>query len=136
MCKILLVDDCPDTLYYMQMLFKEESSYELITAQSGKEAIALAKSEQPDVILLDVVMPEMNGFETCEVLKSDESTKRIPIMFISAYDSDEAEAKSFSIGGYALIKKPVPMKFILNIVEDCLLHHKVMKDLRVLSQSK
>ena len=132
MHKILIVDDTELNVTLIAMLLSQ-SSYIPIAAYSGEEALNLAEQHNPDLILLDIMMPGMDGFETCKRLKANEKTKHIPIVFVTAYDSPKTEAKSFSIGGYAFIKKPINCAFILEVIEDCLLHHRVKKSIHDLA---
>ena len=89
MQKILAIDDKQDNLITLSALLKNlMPGCVVITAQSGKEGIAKAKAELPDAILLDVKMPEMDGFETCRRLMDDESTQHIPVIMITAIKTD------------------------------------------------
>ena len=81
--KILLADDNEDTLYIIGHILKD-NSYEVIECKDGVEAFKKAKIDNPDLILLDILMPNMGGFETCKKLMSDIQTKNIPIIFQSA----------------------------------------------------
>lgn len=104
--RILVVDDSPDNLAICTRVLARDS-YEILSATSGVEALALAESEQPDVVLLDVQMPEMNGFEVCRRLKAAETTAHIPILFITAHNRDvESVSRGFSLGGDDYILKP------------------------------
>jgi diguanylate cyclase (GGDEF)-like protein len=103
---ILIVDDSPDNVAICATILKKEG-YEIISAGSGQEAVALALREQPDIVLLDVQMPGMDGFEVCRRLKDDESTADIPVLFISAHNRDaDSIAKALSLGGGDYILKP------------------------------
>ena len=137
MRKILIVDDTPMNLIVLSAFLKSPSNI-VFVADSGKEAIRIAEEQQPDVILLDIMMPEMDGFETCERLKSSEATKQIPIIFVTSYDSPAVEAKSFSIGGYAFIKRPLTeetYKMLMTAIEDSLMHHKAKKNLQEIKKT-
>ena len=102
---ILIVDDDSENLLYLSNLLNQE--YHTKTAYTGKEAIAIAKSVIPDLILLDIMLPEMNGFEVCQQLKSDEQFCDIPVLFLSAYyDEIEGKIKGFEVGGVDYIVKP------------------------------
>ena len=103
MSKILAIDDIKDNLLMLAVLLKDlVPDLTLITAQSGAEGIKKARSELPDAILLDIRMPGMDGFEVCERLKSDETTKSIPVVMITGVDTDaKSRVKSLnSIGGH------------------------------------
>ena len=103
--KILLVDDNPTNLKVLWQALEEEA-YEIMAATSGEQAIQLAHDGRPDLILLDVMMPYMDGFETCRRLKADSQTAEIPVLFITARDETEALVEGFSAGGFDYIVKP------------------------------
>ncbi len=106
--KILAVDDNKDNLtVYKALLLEAFNNVIIHTAMSGKEAINKVKEISPDVVLLDVKMPEMDGFEVCRILKSDETTMQIPIVFITAYDEKKAKIKALEVGGDAFLAKPI-----------------------------
>lgn len=81
--KILIVDDEPDVLKIIGFRLKK-AGYEILTATNGKEALELAWKEKPDLMLLDLRMPVMDGYETCKIIKSDETLKKIPVIFLTA----------------------------------------------------
>jgi PAS domain S-box-containing protein len=107
--KILVIDDNPDNLITLQALIKESFGHaHVITAQSGKEGIAAATKQNPDLILLDIVMPVMDGYEVCRHIKSDEMMRDIPVVFITALKGDkESRIKALEAGGDAFLAKPV-----------------------------
>jgi PAS domain S-box-containing protein len=109
MPKILAVDDKMDNLITLSALLKNlMTGCAVITARSGPEGIAKAKAERPDVILLDIKMPDMDGFETCRRLMSDESTRRIPVIMITAIKSDtQSRIKGLETGANAFLSKPI-----------------------------
>jgi len=82
------------------------NTYEIIVAMNGHEALEAAKTEIPDLILLDIMMPGMDGYEVCRCLKADEATRRIPIIFLTAMDSQEDESKGLALGAVDYIVKP------------------------------
>ncbi len=102
---VLIVDDNKVNIAIIQRMLKRKG-YRVATAYTGKEALAQVAEEKPDVILLDVMMPVMDGFETCRVLKSQEDTSDIPIIFLSALDDTESKVKGFDVGGVDYITKP------------------------------
>ncbi|GGW89452.1 response regulator [Alteromonas halophila] len=102
---LLLVDDEPVNLRVLRQLLV--SDYELVFAKNGEEAIRLANEQSPDLILLDVMMPGMTGFETCRKLKSADSTRHIPVIFITALTDEHEEAEGFNAGGVDYITKPI-----------------------------
>lgn len=109
MKKILAIDDQIDNLITLKAVIKTQlKDYEVITSTSGKEGIELAIEEQPDTILLDIIMPEMDGFETCKNLKSNDLTKHIPIILLTAIKTDpKSRVKGLEIGADAFLSKPI-----------------------------
>ena len=104
--KVLIVDDVPENIQVLMETLKED--YSIIAATSGQKAIALASTDPaPDIILLDIMMPEMDGYEVCARLKAQKKTAKIPIIFVTAMDDVEDEAKGFDIGAVDYITKPV-----------------------------
>ncbi|MBN2297644.1 MAG: response regulator [Deltaproteobacteria bacterium] len=109
--KILIVDDEPANIKVLgEMLMYD---YQISFASNGPEAIELAKSNLPDLILLDIVMPEIDGYNVCRQLKEDESTEKIPVVFITAKNAEEDEKKGFDLGAVDYITKP----FSLSVVQ-------------------
>ncbi|BAY38806.1 sensor histidine kinase [Nostoc sp. NIES-2111] len=102
---ILLVDDTPDNLRLLSKIL-EVQGYIVRKSLNGKMALQAAVREPPDLILLDINMPEMNGYELCQQLKLEKITKNIPIIFISAIDDIKDKIKAFEIGGQDYITKP------------------------------
>jgi len=102
--KILIVDDTPENLDLLQELL--EKNYQVFATTKGVIALQITKKQLPDLILLDVLMPEMDGYEVCRHLKTDEITKEIPIIFITAKSETEDEIKGFEAGGVDYIAKP------------------------------
>ncbi len=102
---VLLVDDVPENIDILRGIL--EDSYALKAAINGKTAVNIAIQAIPDLILLDIMMPEMDGFEVCELLKQDPRTSSIPIIFITALDDRVDESKGFELGAVDYITKPV-----------------------------
>ena len=103
---ILVVDDVPETLTLISGMLA--GTYRCKVAVNGEKGLAIAESEpQPDLILLDIDMPDMNGYEVCRRLKSNPRTAGIPVIFLTALDSDDDEAKGFAAGVVDYITKPV-----------------------------
>jgi two-component system sensor histidine kinase/response regulator len=95
--EILVVDDTPDNLRLLSAILTRHN-YEVRKALNSTQAIASAKAEIPDLILLDIKMPEMDGFEVCAELKQDVHCKNIPIIFISALDDALDKVRAFAVG--------------------------------------
>jgi len=103
---ILVVDDTPDNLSLMSGLLKDE--YKVKVAPGGERALAIAQSgAPPDLILLDIMMPEMDGYEVCRRLKSDPATRSIPVIFLTGRAEAEDEARGLELGAVDYITKPI-----------------------------
>ena len=102
---LLLVDDDPINLQVLLETLKE-SGYKLIAAKDGQKAVAMASSGRPDLILLDIMMPGMDGYEVCRRLKANENTRDIPVIFVTAMGETTDETKGFELGAVDYITKP------------------------------
>jgi len=105
MKKILVIDDLPENVFILQDRLIQEG-YEVITAHDGKDGIEKAYSTLPDLILLDVMMPDISGFEVCSILVNDEKTKHIPIILVTAKSGAEDTKEGLEAGAFDYIKKP------------------------------
>ena len=103
--RILIVDDEPANLKVMREVLGNQ--YRMSFAKSGAAALALLEKEQPTLILLDIMMPDMNGFEVCEILKSTPALSHIPIIFVTALGDESDEFKGFELGAVDYITKPI-----------------------------
>ena len=103
--KILIVDDEIDTLLPLKRSLEVED-YIVVGASNGKEALIKARTEIPDLILLDLMMPEMDGYEVCAKLKKDELTKNIPVIILTAKDTVREKVKGLDIGADDYVTKP------------------------------
>jgi adenylate cyclase len=126
---ILIVDDTPDNLRLLSTILTQQG-YEVGKALSGEMALKSASSAPPDLILLDILMPEMNGYEVCEHLKADRKTRDIPIIFISALDDVFDKVRAFTIGGVDYITKPFQDEEVLARVQTHLNIQSLQKALR------
>lgn len=108
---ILVVDDTKENIHMLIGLLGD--NYNVMAAKSGKSALEMVKEEEIDLILLDIIMPEMNGYEICEILKSQTDTKDIPILFITAKTDEESIAKAYDVGGIDYVTKPFKPKELL-----------------------
>src|SRR5579863_6969794 len=104
--KILIVDDTPVNIELIENVLATEG-FSTITSPDGPTAVRLCRAERPDLILLDVLMPEETGFQTCARLKSDPATADIPIIFLSSLDDTRSKVTGLKIGGVDYISKPV-----------------------------
>ncbi len=120
MKKILAVDDNTINLELLSQIVKMYyPSFKFLSAISGEEGISLANKENPDLILLDIMMPGLNGYDTCKILKSNNKTKQIPIIMVSALGRDSAErTKGLNVGADSFISKPfdqIELKAQINV---------------------
>jgi len=111
--KILLVDDESDILEFLKYNINKEG-FEVHTASNGKEAIEIAKKITPHLILLDVMMPEMDGIETCEIMRQDKKLQNTIIAFLTARGEDYSQIAGFEAGGDDYIAKPVKPKVLIS----------------------
>ncbi|SES96044.1 two-component system response regulator [Paenibacillus sp. NFR01] len=111
---ILVVDDTPDNITLLSGLLKEQ--YKVKVATSGEKALQLASAAPPDLILLDIMMPGMDGYETCRRLKADEALVDIPVIFLTAREEVEEENKAFEAGAVDYIIKPISAPVLLSRV--------------------
>src|SRR4028118_1078884 len=103
---ILVVDDVPENLQLLSTILTKQG-YEVRPVINGKLALSVAHSDPPDLILLDIMMPDLNGYEVCQQLKASETTREIPVIFLSALDDVLDKVKAFSVGGVDYITKPI-----------------------------
>ena len=113
---IVIVDDTPENLRLLIGMLSEQD-YRVRPAPSGELALASIQKEVPDLILLDIMMPDMDGFEVCQKLKSDEQTRDIPIIFISALNEVFDKVSAFAYGGVDYITKPFQVEEVLARVQ-------------------
>jgi len=125
---ILVIDDTPANLRLLSGMLAEQG-YKVRSVINGQMALTATQAAPPDLILLDINMPEMNGYEVCERLKADERTRDIPIIFISALDATEDKIKAFTVGGLDYITKPFQFEEVLARVETHLSLRQLQKQL-------
>ena len=125
---ILIVDDTPANLRLLAKILVD-ANYLVRPARDGKSALASAQASPPDLILLDVMMPEMDGYEVCQKLKTDERTANIPVIFISALDDVQDKVRAFSVGGVDYIPKPFHAEEVLARVHTHLTIRKLQQNL-------
>lgn len=132
---ILVVDDQPTNL---SLLFEylDKMGFRVFVAQSGTNALEQVEYERPDIILLDVLMPGINGFETCERLKKNENTKDIPVIFMTALSRTEDIIRGFEVGGVDYITKPFQQEELLARIHTHLTLQRQRKELYELDAMK
>lgn len=128
--KILIVDDRRDNIELLSAILTSQG-YEVEKSTGGKLAIEASKTDPPDLILLDVSMPEMDGFEVCRILKSDRLTQDIPIIFISALSEVENKTQAFDFGGNDYITKPFQIEEVIARVKNQLEIYHLQLELKI-----
>jgi signal transduction histidine kinase len=128
---VLVVDDTPANLQLLAGMLKERG-YKVRPVRSGAMALQAAASNPPDLILLDINMPEMNGYEVCERLKADEKLREIPVIFISALTETMDKVKAFNVGGMDYVTKPFQFEEVQARVQT---HLKLERQRRELQES-
>lgn len=126
---ILIVDDGVENLHLLTIIL-EKNGYRVRSATNGKMALRTVHNAHPDLILLDILMPEMNGYQVCESLKADETTWEIPIIFLSAFNEVLDKVKAFQVGGVDYITKPYQSEEVIARVQTQLIIQKQKKELK------
>jgi len=126
--RILIVDDTPSTIDLIKATL-EIDGYDIIVATTGETAVKRAKQTAPDLILLDVLMPGMDGFETCRLLKVEKETKDIPVVFMTGLTTTESKVTGFEAGGVDYVTKPIEIREVLARVRTHLTLRKMHRQL-------
>lgn len=116
MKKILIVDDSPTEIHKLRSLLTKHG-FEALMAESGEAGVALARSERPDVILMDIVMPGMNGFQATRQLTSHQATRDIPVIIVTTKDQETDRMWGTRQGARAYLTKPVNEKQLLSTIK-------------------
>ncbi len=127
---ILIVDDTPENLRLLAIALMSES-YVVRVAPNGELAIAMATAETPDLIILDIDMPDMNGYQVCEILKANEQLKDVPVIFLSALQDTRAKVMAFDHGGVDYATKPFILEELLARVSTHLELHSLRHELEL-----
>ena len=113
--KILVVDDEPDVVAFMERTLRTEG-FEVVSAFDGISALDLVDAEKPDLVLLDLMMPMISGYEVCEQIKANPQTQGIPVICVSSAHTPDARAHTLKLGAATLIVKPfLPMELVAQI---------------------
>ena len=120
MKKILIVDDEPNIVMTLEYTFKK-SNYEVFIARDGQEALDILKTNFPDVIILDIMMPMVDGFATLEQIRKDANLQHTKVMFLSAKNKVSDIEKGLALGADAYMTKPFSIKKVVEKVEELLL---------------
>ena len=120
MKKMLVIDDEKDFGYFLKQNFELAGGYSVTVATNGRDGIAAATRDRPDLILLDVIMPNMSGFEVLKELKENRTTTAIPVVMLTAVDTDEAKEKALGLYNEDYIVKPVAISDLKAKVDEIL----------------
>jgi DNA-binding response OmpR family regulator len=130
---ILAVDDKPENLSLLFDLL-DGKGYEVLVSQNGESAVERAQATQPDLILLDVMMPGIDGFETCRRLKAMRATQTIPVIFMTAVTDTDEKLKGFELGAVDYITKPIQAKEVLARVHTHLTIQRLQQEMKAALQ--
>jgi two-component system alkaline phosphatase synthesis response regulator PhoP len=131
--KILLVDDEPDILEFLKYNL-EKSNYHVFTADNGEEGVKIALSTQPDLILIDVMMPRMDGMEVCSIIREEKNIEQPIIAFLTSRSEDYSQIAGFEVGADDYITKPIRPRVLISRIE-ALLRRKSKPALQKISDS-
>lgn len=115
--QVLAVDDSPTILEMIKSILESEG-YEVITAVDGAEALETARDEEPDLILLDVMLPKLDGYRVCRLLKFDQKYRDIPIIMLTAKTEEQAMATGIRTGANQYLTKPIEPEALLSAVAE------------------
>lgn len=117
--KILVVDDSTTNVVLLEAIL-DEKGYQIETALNAKEAYAIIENESPDLILLDLLMPKISGFDFLEEIRKNEKTKNTPVIVVSALTDEENVEKIMKMGAIDFVKKPIDLQYLVERVESVL----------------
>lgn len=133
--KILIVDDNPNVLRLLNIsLSKAEAGYEIIEAENGEQAYEVANREKPDLIISDIMMPQMDGIELCWMIRENSEIPLVPFIFLTSFEDPETEIRGFRAGADEYLNKPIDRKELLQRVEELLARTKNLKKLEKSSE--
>ena len=118
--KILIVEDEENILELLSIEFGDRGDYEIFCARNGEEALRIARSNNPDIILLDILIPKLDGYEVCRSVKSDPDLSRTKVIIISGIVQHSVQQKSRKVGADAYIAKPFDLVEVVGKVEELL----------------
>ena len=117
--KVLIVDDEKDMVFGLQMMF-EANNFEVVTAFDGQEALNKARQIKPDIIVLDLMLPKLDGYRVCRMLKFDEKYQKIPVIMLTARTSAEEKKTGMEVGADAYVIKPFDQQVLMDKVAQLL----------------
>lgn len=118
--KILVVDDSKTALLMEREILERRTNYQCVTASDGQEAVEKAQQERPDLVLMDVVMPRMNGFEACRMMRQQPSTREIPIVLVTTRSEEAYMEAGFQSGCNDYITKPIDGAELVTLLQSYL----------------
>jgi CheY-like chemotaxis protein len=118
--RILLVEDSDTTRLSHRIMIKRRTAYEVITVANGMEALKLAAAQKPDLVLMDVMMPGMDGLEVCRRLRKQEATADVPIVLLTFRVGEESVSEGYASGCTAYLKKPVEVNQLVDTLRQYL----------------
>ncbi len=127
--RLLIVDDSKENIIVLSRLLTQKG-FEVLIAENGEKALQICKSTKPDLILLDVMMPGLDGFQVCQKLKSQEKNQQVPVIFMTSLSAITDKVKAFGIGAADYITKPIQAKELLARINAHLKLHKLQKQLQ------
>lgn len=119
MSKVLVVDDSPTEIHQFKEML-EQMGHEVIIAENGRDGVAMAVKEQPDLVLMDIVMPDMNGFQATRAISRGADTKHIPVIIVSSKNQETDKVWGQRQGAKGYITKPVDTKELVNVMRACM----------------
>ena len=119
MTKILVVDDSPTEVYQFKEML-EAHGFEVVTAENGRDGVAIAESEQPDCILMDIVMPDINGFQATRQICRNPLTEHIPVVIVSSKSQEADKVWGKRQGAQAYVTKPVDIDELVSVIKSVL----------------
>ncbi len=125
--RILVVDDEPDLLLLLQEHLTQEG-FGVLTASAGMQAISMARAEQPDLILLDVMMPGVSGFDVCNILQDFPETREIPVIFLTAITETKRKVMGLNLGADDYVTKPFDLRELTARVLAAMRHRAVRQE--------
>lgn len=117
--RVLVVDDEADTLVLLRRIL-EITGYTPITTLNSADALAIAETEQPHVVLLDIMMPKPDGFELCKMMRANPATQRLPIVFVTAYSALDLEERRIEAGADLVLHKPISIDSLNRVINQAL----------------
>ncbi|MFA5260792.1 MAG: response regulator [Candidatus Omnitrophota bacterium] len=117
--KVLIVDDEKDMVFGLQMMF-EANNFEVVAAFDGQDALNKARQIKPDIIILDLMLPKLDGYRVCRLLKFDEKYQKIPVIMLTARTSAEEKKIGMDVGADAYVVKPFDQQVLMAQVRDLL----------------